>query len=45
MCSDNDCRIFRGTIIACDACERNANVMSQMPLNLSEGGASQQPDT
>lgn len=45
MCSDKDCRIFRGTIIACDACERNTNVMSQMPPGLPEGGATRQPDT
>ena len=31
MCTDRDCSIFRGMIIACDACERNIKMTNQGP--------------
>jgi len=30
MCSDRDCRIFRGMIIACDGCEKMARTNTGM---------------
>ncbi len=29
MCTEKDCMIFRGMIVACDACERNIKMSSQ----------------
>jgi len=31
MCTEKDCNIFRGMIIACDSCERLPRVESQIP--------------
>jgi hypothetical protein len=29
MCTEKDCRIFRGMLIACDACERAMETQNQ----------------
>jgi hypothetical protein len=31
MCTDRDCDIFRGKLIACDACERMNETVSVRP--------------
>jgi hypothetical protein len=38
MCTEKDCSIFKGMLIACDACERMPRGVTQMQRLESETG-------
>jgi hypothetical protein len=37
VCTEKDCSIFRGMLIACDACEKRVETKSQVP-NMARPG-------
>lgn len=36
MCTEKDCNIFRGMIMACDECERNAELPASMNAGMAK---------